>query len=174
MGVQELQAFIETHAPAACVPVDLLKIARGVTLRQPRTPAARFRPPPAVELCLVLDAESCLDRLYGGYFSDWACGGQWNRMVQFLAVLIQTVQSNNMELAVFFSGSLELPRMKEWVTEQYEKRKNINQTLKHATLKSTPPPKVWWTAPSCLRTALRMALRHLKVQVSLKGAWGLL
>ena len=69
MGIQELQRYIEVHAPEACVPVDLLKLARGVTLRQPRTPAARMRPPPHVQLCLVLDAESCLDRLYGGFFS---------------------------------------------------------------------------------------------------------
>jgi len=165
MGIQELQRFIEVHVPSACVPVDLLKIARGVTLSRPRTPASRHVPPPQVELCLVLDAEGCLDRLYGGYFSDWVCGGQWNRMVQFLATLIQTVQANNMELAVFFSGALELPRMQEWVLQQYEQRRDINQALKHAGMKGTPPPKVWWTAPSCLRTALRMALRHLKVQV---------
>ena len=72
MGIQELQRYIEAHVPGACVPVDLLKIARGVTLHRPRTPASRHRPPAAVELCLVLDAEGCLDRLYGGYFS-----GQW-------------------------------------------------------------------------------------------------
>ena len=33
---------------------------------------------------LVLDAECCLDRLYGGFTSDWVCGGQWNRMFKFL------------------------------------------------------------------------------------------
>ncbi|XP_037087602.1 constitutive coactivator of PPAR-gamma-like protein 1 homolog [Pollicipes pollicipes] len=165
MGIQDLQRFIEAHVPNACVPVDLLKIARGVTLHRPRTPSSRHRPPPSVELCLVLDAEGCLDRLYGGYFSDWVCGGQWNRMVQFLSILVQTVQANNMELAVFFSGALELPRMREWVARQYAQRRDINQALKHVALKSTPPPKVWWTAPACLRTALRMALRHLKVQV---------
>ena len=86
-------------------------------------------------------------------------------MVQFLSILVQTVQNNNMELAVFFSGALELPRMREWVGRQYAQRRDINQALKHVALKSTPPPKVWWTAPACLRTALRMALRHLKVQV---------
>ncbi|XP_043207106.1 constitutive coactivator of PPAR-gamma-like protein 1 isoform X2 [Amphibalanus amphitrite] len=165
MGIQDLQRYIEAHVPGACVPVDLLKIARGVTLHRPRTPGSRHRPPAAVELCLVLDAEGCLDRLYGGYFSDWVCGGQWNRMVQFLSILVQTVQNNNMELAVYFSGALELPRMREWVGRQYNQRRDINQALKHVALKATPPPKVWWTAPACLRTALRMALRHLKVQV---------
>lgn len=32
-------------------------------------------------------------------------------------------------------------------------------------MKGTPPPKVWWTPPTCLRTALRMALRHLNTTV---------
>nr|CAD7449162.1 unnamed protein product [Timema bartmani] len=96
---------------------------------------------------------------------DWACGGQWNRMVQFLAVLVQTVQSVNMELAVFFNGCLEQQRMYEWIIAQQRNRQKINQVLKHITNKGTPPPKIWWTSPVCLRTCLRMALRHLGVSV---------
>jgi hypothetical protein len=61
------------------------------------------------------------------FFSDWACGGQWNRMVQFLAVLIQTVQTSHIELAVFFNGCLEQQRMTEWITSQQDVRKKINQ-----------------------------------------------
>jgi hypothetical protein len=61
------------------------------------------------------------------FLSDWACGGQWNRMVQFLAVLIQTVQTNHIELAIFFNGCLEQQRMAEWVASQQEVRKKINQ-----------------------------------------------
>lgn len=61
------------------------------------------------------------------FLSDWACGGQWNRMVQFLAVLIQTVQTSHIELAVFFNGCLEQQRMTEWITSQQEVRKKINQ-----------------------------------------------
>jgi len=61
------------------------------------------------------------------FLSDWACGGQWNRMVQFLAVLIQTVQTSHIELAVFFNGCLEQQRMAEWITSQQEVRKKINQ-----------------------------------------------
>lgn len=49
MGIQDLQTFLETEG----VGVDLFRIARNH--------AGGFR--------LVLDAEGCLDRLYGGYFS---------------------------------------------------------------------------------------------------------
>lgn len=58
--------------------------------------------------------------------SDWVCGGQWNRMVQFLAVLMQTVQNNNIELAVFFNGALEQQRLGEWARHECSLRKNVN------------------------------------------------
>lgn len=49
MGIQEIQTFLENEG----VGVDLFRIARNHP--------GGFR--------LVLDAEGCLDRLYGGYFS---------------------------------------------------------------------------------------------------------
>ncbi|XP_077496761.1 constitutive coactivator of PPAR-gamma-like protein 1 homolog isoform X2 [Amblyomma americanum] len=163
MGIQALQKFIEANCPGACVPVDLLKIARNAAVR--RTGRGNPRVPAGNRLCLVVDGECCLDRLYGGYFSDWVCGGQWNRMVQFLSVLIQTIQNNNIELAVFFNGSLEPQRLEEWHRQQQAERRKVGQVLKHVATKATPPPKVWWIAPVCLRTCLRMALRHLNVTV---------
>ena len=97
--------------------------------------------------------------------SDWTCGGQWNRMLQFLASLVQTLHAHNLHLAVFFNGALEPPRMHEWVRNQLAARSNIYQVLRHLHTKGTPPPKVWWVPPSGLRTALRLALRHLKIAV---------
>ena len=131
MGIQVFQKFIETHCPTACVPVDLLKIARSVGVSRRSRPNGNGRPTNnnSGRLCLVVDGECCLDRLYGGYFSDWVCGGQWNRMVQFLAVLIQTIQNNNIELAVFFNGSLESQRMQEWIRMQQDERKKISQVI---------------------------------------------
>ncbi|XP_069703261.1 constitutive coactivator of PPAR-gamma-like protein 1 homolog isoform X1 [Periplaneta americana] len=171
MGVQDLQSFLEgPQVTGGSVPVDLLRIAHGFAQRQARQQQRGGKSGGSQhaannKLSLVVDGECCLDRLYGGYFSDWACGGQWNRMVQFLAVLIQTVQTSHIELAVFFNGCLEQQRMGEWIASQQEVRKKINQVLKHINTKGTPPPKVWWTAPVCLRTCLRMALRHLSVSV---------
>lgn len=164
MGIQALQKFIEANCPGACVPVDLLKIARTAAVRRVGRGNARS-PATSNRLCLVVDGECCLDRLYGGYFSDWVCGGQWNRMVQFLSVLIQTIQNNNIELAVFFNGSLEQQRLDDWHRQQQAERRKVGQVLKHVATKATPPPKVWWVAPVGLRTCLRMALRHLNVTV---------
>lgn len=86
-------------------------------------------------------------------------------MLQFLASLVQTLHAHNLHLAVFFNGSLEPPRMHEWVRNQLAARSNIYQVLRHLHTKGTPPPKVWWVPPSTLRTALRLALRHLKIAV---------
>ncbi|KAJ4439651.1 hypothetical protein ANN_07779 [Periplaneta americana] len=133
MGVQDLQSFLEgPQVTGGSVPVDLLRIAHGFAQRQARQQQRGGKSGGSQhaannKLSLVVDGECCLDRLYGGYFSDWACGGQWNRMVQFLAVLIQTVQTSHIELAVFFNGCLEQQRMGEWIASQQEVRKKINQ-----------------------------------------------
>ncbi|XP_023290727.1 constitutive coactivator of PPAR-gamma-like protein 1 homolog isoform X2 [Orussus abietinus] len=165
MGIQDLQTFLDSNCvPGGSIPIDLLKLARNITQRQ-RNRIVKGQQHISGKLRLVLDGECCLDRLYGGYFSDWACGGQWNRMVQFLAVLTQAMEMSDLELAVFFNGSLEAPRRADWIQNQLKIRTKVNNVLKHITTKGTPPPKIWWTPPVCLRTSLRMALRHLNVAV---------
>ncbi|XP_011330413.1 constitutive coactivator of PPAR-gamma-like protein 1 homolog isoform X2 [Ooceraea biroi] len=165
MGIQDLQTFLDSNCvQGGSMPVDLLKIARLVVQRQ-RNRMIKGQLHNSGKLRLVLDGECCLDRLYGGYFSDWACGGQWNRMLQFLAVLIQATEMSGLELAVFFNGSFESLRRVDWVQQQLQVRAKVNNVLKHIATKGTPPPKIWWTPPPCLRTSLRMALRHLNVTV---------
>ncbi|KAL2731377.1 constitutive coactivator of PPAR-gamma-like protein 1 [Vespula squamosa] len=166
MGIQDLQAFLDSNCiPGGSISVDLLKIARTVTQRQRNRLSKVLSPHSITKLRLVLDGECCLDRLYGGYFSDWACGGQWNRMVQFLAVLIQATEMSGLELAVFFNGCFEASRRADWVQNQLQVRIKVNNVIKHITTKGTPPPKIWWTPPVCLRTSLRMALRYFNVAV---------
>ncbi|XP_032680714.1 constitutive coactivator of PPAR-gamma-like protein 1 homolog [Odontomachus brunneus] len=166
MGIQDLQAFLDGNCvQGSTVMVDLLKTGRLVGQRQRGRVIKGQQLSNTTKLRLVLDGECCLDRLYGGYFSDWACGGQWNRMLQFLAVLIQAMEMSNLELAVFFNGCFESPRRADWVQNQLQVRAKVNNVLKHIITKGTPPPKIWWTPPVCLRTSLRMALRHLNVIV---------
>ncbi|XP_033337606.1 constitutive coactivator of PPAR-gamma-like protein 1 homolog [Megalopta genalis] len=165
MGIQDLQVFLDSnYIQGGSVPVDLLKIARAIVRRQ-HNRIGREQRLYTEKLRLVLDGECCLDRLYGGYFSDWTCGGQWNRMLQFLAVLIEATEISSLELAVFFNGCFESPRRADWIQNQLQVRIKVNNVLKHISTKGTPPPKIWWTPPVCLRTSLRMALRHLNVTV---------
>lgn len=82
-------------------------------------------------------------------------------MFQFLTLLMQAIDRGNIELAAVFNGTLEESRMTEWVQEQANIRQRVGMVLKHINTKATPPPKIWWTPPTCLRTTLRLALRHL-------------
>ncbi|XP_059152250.1 constitutive coactivator of PPAR-gamma-like protein 1 homolog isoform X2 [Physella acuta] len=165
MGIKDFQEFLETECASACVSVDLLKIAR--TFVPKRRPIARVgQVGTSGRFCVVVDAESCLDRLYGGYFSDWVCGGQWNRMTSFLANLVQACHGANMELVVFFNGALENQKINEWMSQQLSQRDKVRYVLRHIANKGTPPPKVWWNQPVYLKEALKMALRQLGVTIA--------
>lgn len=145
MGVKFLHELVESgKVTNSVVPVDLIKLAKTYIKSLP----AQSRKPGAPKLCLVIDGECCLNRLYGGYFSgtwclllveykmlnsdrvcfvDWVCGGQWNRMVNFLEKLIGLLENSNVELIVFFNGAIETQRMNEWIMQQKEESKKVNQ-----------------------------------------------
>lgn len=38
--------------------------------------------------------------------TDWACGGQWNRAFQFVQLLHNAFESAQMEVTVFFDGTM--------------------------------------------------------------------
>ncbi|XP_047739668.1 mucin-17-like, partial [Hyalella azteca] len=124
-------------------------------------------PAAAAEECfsLVLDADGCMDRLYGGYYSDWVCGGQWGRMLEFLTTFFSSTRSHDLHVSVHFNGALEPQRMRQWVEAMQERRTNINSVLRHVSVQGSPPPKVWWVPPTGLQTALRLALRYLNVNM---------
>ena len=159
MTCLDFQQFIETCCPQACKPVDLFRVARHVA----NTPAGPWAPD---RLKLVVDADSCLDRLYGGYYSDWVCGGQWNRVYNFLCLLINACHNGRIELVIFFNGALELQRLKQWQASQEQLKKNAGHIFRHVQKKGTPPPKVWWCAPACLKTALRLAFRQIGITIA--------
>ncbi len=133
MGIEHLQEFIEKECSQACQPVDLLKISRNFTQEQFKkrnVHGPRGRNIGPTRLHLVVDAESCLDRLYGGYYSDWACGGQWNRMVHFLNNMMQACHAANMELVFYFNGAFEGDRLEQWYTEQMDVKSKVSQVIK--------------------------------------------
>lgn len=107
--------------------------------------------------------ENCLDRFYGGYFSDWACGGQWNRALQFVQLLSNAFNTSNIEVVVFFDGTLKSNKILQ--EEQVEIRQKIAAVLKHVRVIGTPPPKIWWLPPSGTKTFLKNALRNINIQV---------
>lgn len=64
--------------------------------------------------------------MYSDFVTDWACGGQWNRMLQFLAVFIQATEMSGLELAAFFNGCFESARRADWVQNQLQVRAKVN------------------------------------------------
>lgn len=164
MGIKDLQSFIEKDASLDKVGItslDLVKTAWQLNKSsQGQIPALAPN-----RLALVVDGESCLDRLYGGYYSDWSCGGEWNHMLEFLSVFFNTLQQANIHTAIFINGALEPDRFDDWVAEQLKIKQNVKNILKHLNKRGTPPPKVWWVPPTGIRSVLRLALRHLNIPV---------
>ncbi|XP_051957708.1 constitutive coactivator of PPAR-gamma-like protein 1 homolog isoform X2 [Xyrauchen texanus] len=159
MGVQGFQEYIEEHCPNAVVPVELQKLAQGSLVG-----GGRLRPP-QTPLRLLVDAENCLHRLYGGFYTDWVSGGQWNHMLGYLAALAKACFHGNIELLVCFPGALEKGRLHEWVKRQVNDRQTAQQIISHVQNKGTPPPKVWFLPPVCMAHCIRLALLRFHIGV---------
>ncbi|XP_055283699.1 constitutive coactivator of PPAR-gamma-like protein 1 [Moschus berezovskii] len=166
MGVQGFQDYIEKHCPSAVVPVELQKLARGSLVGGGR------QRPPHTPLRLLVDADNCLHRLYGGFYTDWVSGGQWNHMLGYLAALAKACFGGNIELFVFFNGALEKARLHEWVKRQGNERQTAQQIVSHVQNKGTPPPKVWFLPPVCMAHCIRLALIRFHVKVRPAGRAG--
>ena len=108
MGIESLQQFLEKECKDAIVAVDVGKMLKEAAKAQSSTGS----------FSLIIDAEGCLDRLYGGLHADWSSGGQWNRMYEFLSALHTGCNRINVKLVVFISGALEKPRLKQWAAKQ--------------------------------------------------------
>lgn len=155
MGVQGFQEYIEKHCPTAVVPVEFQKLARGALVGGGQQSPLR----------LLLDAESCLHRLYGGVYTDWVSGGQWNHMLSFLSALSKACFRDNIQFLVCFNGALEKGRLHEWVKRQVNERQTAQQIICHIQNKGTPPPKVWFLPPVCMAHCIRLALLRFGVGV---------
>uniref|UniRef100_H2V7R9 Family with sequence similarity 120 member C n=1 Tax=Takifugu rubripes TaxID=31033 RepID=H2V7R9_TAKRU len=148
MGVQGFQEYLEKRCPGAAVPVDLLKLART---------AARQ---------ILIDADSSLQRLYGGYQTDWVCGGEWNAMLGYLAALSQAcLYQGGLELVVVFNGTLGKERWPEWARRAQSQRQTAQLIVNHVGSKATPPPRAWFLPPACLSHCVRLAMFRFRVRV---------
>ncbi len=175
MSVRSFQSFLSSDHQllsfGTCVrDVDLLRLNREVQEEEQAQgrasgPAAAASP----RVALVVDGEDCLDRLYGGFFCDWSCGGQWAHMLEYLARLVSTLNRHNVQLAFFFNGALEPDRFPEWRARQLALKDNAAKVFKHVNKRATPPPKAWWLPPCGLHSMLRLALKTLNCSVVSSG-----
>lgn len=108
---------------------------------------------------VIVDSESCLDRLYGGYYSDWASGGQWNRMLGFILNLSRACRLNGIQLGVAMRGGVEKEHASAHFKANRDFRERLGRMMVHLKNRGTPPPKVWWLPPTCLREVMRLVLQ---------------
>uniref|UniRef100_A0AAZ3P5E5 Constitutive coactivator of PPAR-gamma-like protein 2 n=1 Tax=Oncorhynchus tshawytscha TaxID=74940 RepID=A0AAZ3P5E5_ONCTS len=160
MGVQGFQDYLEKRCPGAAIPVDLLKLGRTAG-RQHHHPGPL--PPPAR---ILIDADSGLQRLYGGYQTDWVCGGEWNAMLGYLSALSQAcLYQGGLELVVVFNGTLGKERWPEWARRAQGQRQTAQLIVNHVGSKATPPPRAWFLPPACLSHCVRLAMFRFRVRV---------
>lgn len=177
MGVQGFQEYLEKRCPGAAVPVDLLKLARTAGRQpphhhhhhhhhhHPHHPSSLPPPPPPARI--LVDADSGLQRLYGGYQTDWVCGGEWNAMLGYLAALSQAcLYQGGLELVVVFNGTLGKDRWPEWARRAQGQRQTAQLIVNHVGSKATPPPRAWFLPPACLSHCVRLAMFRFRVRVS--------
>lgn len=102
---------------------------------------------------IVIDCESCIDRLYGGYFPEWHNGGMWNNSFRFFQEIKKFCRDSKIELILFFNGTTpELSDMQDWVEQQRMKRAKINKIFK--TNPGEFLHKNLWVEPIFLREQL--------------------
>lgn len=174
MGIQGFQEYLEKRCPGAAVPVDLLKLARTAARQpphhhhhhhHPHHPSSLPPPPPPARI--LVDADSGLQRLYGGYQTDWVCGGEWNAMLGYLAALSQAcLYQGGLELVVIFNGTLGKDRWPEWARRSQGQRQTAQLIVNHVGSKATPPPRAWFLPPACLSHCVRLAMFRFRVRVS--------
>ncbi|KAJ6644031.1 Constitutive coactivator of PPAR-gamma-like protein 1 [Pseudolycoriella hygida] len=157
----ELQAFL-SKLEGGTVAVDLMKVGENY-YKQHANGASGSKKSSYGNLRLAVDMEDCLDRFYGGYYSDWACGGQWNRALQFCQLLVNAFHQAHIEIIAFFDGTLK--EHKKTTAENNSTRAKTISVIKHVKAVYTPPPKIWWLPPSGTRTCIRNALRSFNVCV---------
>lgn len=117
---------------------------------------------------MLVDAGSALPRLYGGYQTDWVCGGQWNAMLGYLSALCQACAypgGDGLELVVMFPGGLGKDRLAEWGRRCQAERQTAQLIVGHVGNKGTPPPRAWFLPPACLSHCVRLALIRFRVKV---------
>ncbi|KAJ8257444.1 hypothetical protein GJAV_G00185660 [Gymnothorax javanicus] len=175
MGVQGFQEYLEKRCPGAAVPVDLLKLARTVARHPPHPhhyhphhhPGALPPPPaPPTPVRVLVDADSGLQRLYGGYQTDWVCGGEWNAMLGYLGALSQAcLYQGGLELVVVFNGTLGKERWPEWARRAQGQRQTAQLIVNHVGTKATPPPRAWFLPPACLSHCVRLSMLRFRVRV---------
>eukprot|EP00794_Sanderia_malayensis_P006008 gene6008-6706_t len=155
MALDVLQTYIESKL------VHCIK--RNVDLRTIKSEnvAASSKKIPQI---FVVHADSCRKYVYPSS-TDWVCGGQWNEMLSNLEKFVRSFRQSNTELVVFFDGSINSFRVREWKSRQNNQRENVKQLMSKVVSYRALPSRNLAVIPACFNTALRLALKSCNVMV---------
>ena len=111
---------------------------------------------------LLIDVDTSLERLYGGFYPDWLAGGEWSHLYSYILSLLKTCQELSICLIFCFDGTLYRYGQSQWYYEQIQQRKKVNQIFKHLKQnKSGLPRRHLWFPPPAFQLCLRTILREL-------------
>ena len=111
---------------------------------------------------LIIDVDTSLERLYGGFYNDWLAGGEWAHLQNYMESLLKTCQALSLCLIFCFDGSLYRSGQSQWYDEQTQQRKKVNLIFKHLKQnKSGSPRRSLWLCPAGFQLCLRLILRQL-------------
>ena len=123
----------------------------------------RQQRPSSDSLChLLIDVDTTLERLYGGYHADWLSGGEWTHLHSYILSLLKTCQDLSLCLIFCFDGTLYRSGQTQWYHEQIQQRKKVNQIFKHLKQNKTGlPRRHLWFSPPAFQLCFRLILRQL-------------
>lgn len=150
MGIQSIQDFIESSTSFS---VHLPKYLEDSKLKTSNT--------------LLVHADSCIRQFYHEHI-DWVCGGQWNELLQSIEKFVRAFRQNDIQLVVFFDGSLSASSLHNWSSKHRFYRDIVNSTLSHVINNQNVPFRTKtknFVAPGALKSAFRLAFRSLDVMV---------
>jgi hypothetical protein len=111
---------------------------------------------------LIIDVDTTLERLYGGFYPDWLAGGEWSHLYSYILSLLKTCQDLSLCLTFCFDGTIYRSGQSQWYYEQIQQRKKVNQIFKHLKQnKSGLPRRHLWLSPPAFQLCLRIILREL-------------
>ncbi|CAF0719831.1 unnamed protein product [Rotaria sp. Silwood1] len=111
---------------------------------------------------LIIDVDTTLERLYGGFYPDWLAGGEWSHLYSYILSLLKTCQELSLCLVFCFDGTLYRYGQSQWYYEQIQQRKKVNQIFKHLKQnKSGLPRRHLWLSPPAFQLCLRTILREI-------------
>ena len=151
MGIKSLQDFVDS---AGIYETQLSKLLE----ESPNIKTSNL---------LLVHADSCLRQFYHEHV-DWVCGGQWSELFQSVEKFVRAFRQSDIELVVFFNGSLNHVSLNQWATKHRFVRETARETLSHIIHNHNIPFRTKtknFVAPGALKSALRLAFRACEVMV---------